>query len=41
MNFKGKSFKQLTNSPGYDAEAVVSPQGDKILFTSMRDGDLD
>lgn len=38
---KGKSFKQLTNSPGYDAEAVVSPQGDKILFTSMRDGDLD
>lgn len=38
---KGKSIKQLTESPGYDAEAVVSPKGDKILFTSMRDGDLD
>lgn len=38
---KGKVLKQLTESPGYDAEAVVSPKGDKILFTSMRDGDLD
>ncbi len=38
---KGKSFKPLTNQIGYDAEAVVSPQGDKILFTSTRNGDLD
>ncbi|MCX8471179.1 MAG: hypothetical protein ORN55_05315 [Chitinophagaceae bacterium] len=38
---KGKITKQLTNSPGYDAEAVVSPKGDKILFCSMRNGDLD
>lgn len=38
---KGKVLKQLTASPGYDAEAVVSPKGDKILFTSMRNGDLD
>lgn len=38
---KGKVLKQLTESPGYDAEAVVSPKGDKILFTSTRDGDLD
>jgi TolB protein len=37
----GKITKQLTNSPGYDAEAVVSPKGDKILFTSTRSGDLD
>ncbi len=35
----GKIVKQLTNTPGYDAEAVVSPKGDKIAFTSTRDGD--
>lgn len=38
---KGKILKQLTTSPGYDAEATVSPKGDKIVFTSMRNGDLD
>jgi TolB protein len=37
----GKILKQLTNDPGYDAEAVVNPQGTKIIFTSMRNGDLD
>lgn len=37
----GKITKQLTTEPGYDGEAVVSPKGDKILFTSMRNGDLD
>jgi TolB protein len=26
---------------GYDAEATVSPQGDKIVFTSTRSGDLE
>jgi Tol biopolymer transport system component len=31
----------LTDSPGYDAEATVSPDGKKIVFTSMRDGDLE
>jgi TolB protein len=35
----GKILKQLTNSPGYDAEATLSPKGDKIVFTSMRSGD--
>lgn len=40
-DLEGKITKQLTNSPGYDAEAVVSPKGDKILFTSTRGGDLD
>lgn len=40
-DLKGNITKQLTNSPGYDAEAVVSPKGDKILFTSTRGGDLD
>jgi Tol biopolymer transport system component len=38
---KGKIMRQLTNSPGYDAEAVVSPDGKKIAFTSIRSGDLE
>ncbi len=37
----GKIVQQLTDAKGYDAEATISPKGDKILFTSMRDGDLD
>ena len=40
-NKKGQIIKQLTDAPGYDAEAVVSPQGDKIVFTSTRSGDLE
>jgi Tol biopolymer transport system component len=32
---------RLTEHPGYDAEATVSPRGDRIVFTSMRSGDLD
>jgi len=31
---------RLTDAPGYDAEATVGPDG-RILFTSVRDGDLD
>ncbi|MDZ4663367.1 MAG: hypothetical protein SGJ15_00680 [Bacteroidota bacterium] len=38
---KGKIKKQLTNTSGYDAEATVSPKGDKIVFTSDRSGDLE
>ena len=37
----GKNVKNLTNSPGYDAEATISPNGKKIVFTSERDGDLE
>ena len=37
----GKIVKQLTNTPGYDAEATISPDGSKMIFTSVRDGDLD
>jgi TolB protein len=37
----GSDLKQLTKTPGYDAEATVSTDGKKIVFTSMRDGDLD
>lgn len=40
-NLKGEVLKKLTDSPGYDAEAVVSPKGDKIVFTSDRSGDLE
>lgn len=35
----GDGLKQLTNTDGYDAEATVSPKGDKIVFTSLRNGD--
>jgi len=37
----GNIQKQLTKTKGYDAEATVSPKGDRVVFTSMRDGDLD
>jgi Tol biopolymer transport system component len=37
----GKIVKQLTKTPGYDAEATLSPDGKKIIFTSVRDGDID
>ncbi|HQX41952.1 MAG TPA: hypothetical protein PK779_10360 [Niabella sp.] len=40
-DLKGKIVKQLTKTPGYDAEAVVSHDGKKIAFTSMRSGDLE
>lgn len=40
-NADGSGIKQLTKTNGYDAEATVSPDGKKIIFTSMRDGDLD
>jgi Tol biopolymer transport system component len=40
-NLKGQIRKRLTNTPGYDAEATVSPKGDKIIFTSTRNGDID
>lgn len=40
-DLNGKILKQLTDNKFYDAEAVVSPKGDKILFTSDRSGDLE
>jgi Tol biopolymer transport system component len=36
----GSEPRNLTNSPGYDAESTVAPDG-TIVFTSSRDGDLD
>ncbi|MEQ8909229.1 MAG: hypothetical protein RIC95_08555 [Vicingaceae bacterium] len=40
-DLEGNIVAQLTDEPGYDAEATVSPKGDKIVFTSMRTGDLE
>ncbi len=40
-DLEGNITDQLTDTPGYDAEATVSPKGDKIVFTSMRSGDLE
>jgi len=40
-DLEGNIVKQLTSEKGYDAEATVSPQGDKIVFTSDRSGDLE
>jgi len=40
-NPDGSDLRRLTSTPGYDAEATVSPDGERIVFTSMRDGDLD
>jgi len=37
----GNIISQITNNEGYDAEATVSPLGDKIVFTSIRSGDLE
>jgi TolB protein len=40
-DLNGKIVKKLTNTSGYDAEATLSPDGTKMLFTSIRNGDLD
>ena len=37
----GKILKQLTQVPGYNAEATLSADGKRIVFTSSRDGDLE
>ena len=37
----GNIVKQLTNAKGYDAEATLSPDGNKMIYTSDKDGDLE
>ncbi len=39
-NPDGSGLKQLTDTPGYDAETTISRRG-KLVFTSKRSGDLD
>jgi Tol biopolymer transport system component len=40
-NADGSNLRQLTNTPGYDAEATVCPLDGSIIFTSVRDKDLE
>jgi TolB protein len=40
-NDDGTNLRLLTKSPGYNAEGTISADGKKIVFTSLRDGDLD
>ena len=37
----GSGVRRLTTTPGYDAEMTWCPRGGKMVFTSVRDGDLD
>ncbi|HKY04803.1 MAG TPA: hypothetical protein VJQ56_07935 [Blastocatellia bacterium] len=37
----GSDLKRLTRTEGYDAEATISPDGKKIVFTSTRSGDIE
>jgi hypothetical protein len=40
-NADGSNIRQLTNSPGYDAEGTVCKKDGSIVFTSVRDGDIE
>ncbi len=37
----GSDLVRLTTEPGYDAEATVCPVTGRLVFTSVRDGDLE
>jgi TolB protein len=37
----GTDLRRLTDAPGYDAEGTLSPDGKTVVFTSVRDGDLE
>jgi len=37
----GKNEKQITHSAGYDAEGTLSYDGKKMIYCSVKDGDLD
>jgi Tol biopolymer transport system component len=39
-NAAGGEAHRLTTNPQYDAEGTLSPDGTTIVFTSLRDGDL-
>jgi Tol biopolymer transport system component len=37
----GTDLRRITETPGYDAEATIDQKTGRIVFTSVRDGDLD
>lgn len=37
----GSDLRRLTRNDAYDAEATVSPDGRRVVFTSTRDGDIE
>ncbi|MDA1306479.1 MAG: hypothetical protein O2917_04380 [Acidobacteria bacterium] len=39
-NLDGSNPVRLTDTPGYDAEATIAPDG-LVVFTSVRDGDME
>ncbi len=41
VNRDGSGLKRITNYDVYTAEGVLSPDGTRIVFTSLKDGDLD
>ena len=41
VGIDGQDMQRLTSTPGYDAEATISPDGKTIVWTSVKDGDLD
>lgn len=40
-NRDGSDMRRLTNYNVYTAEGILSPDGSKIVFTSLKDGDLE
>jgi Tol biopolymer transport system component len=40
VDVDGSNLTRLTDTPGYDAEATIGPDG-TIVFTSVRDGDME
>ena len=41
VNRDGSGLQRLTNHDAYTAEGILSPDGTRIVFTSLKDGDLD
>ena len=41
FRWDGSEAVQLTDYRGYNAEATIHPTEEKIIFTSLRDGDID
>ena len=40
FRYSNEELIQLTNFPGYNAETTIHPTEEKVIFTSLRDGDI-